>query len=102
MRTEIVWWVSSCGVISAMPVTFEIPEDVLASLPGSTAEVEARLRLELACALYQRELASLGSAARVANVHPFVFGHEVSRRGIARHYGDAEMADDAAYVARRQ
>jgi predicted HTH domain antitoxin len=85
-----------------MPITFDIPEDILGAIPGNAADVEARLRLELACALYQRELASFGSAARVAGMHPFAFGHELTRRGITRHYGEAEMAEDAAYVARHQ
>ena len=85
-----------------MSVTLDIPEDILRAIPGSAGEVQGRLCLELACALYQRELASFGSAARVAGLHPFVFGHELTRRGIARHYGDTEMADDAAYVAGHQ
>ena len=85
-----------------MAVTFDIPEDILASIPGSESEVRARLRLELACGLYQRELASFGSAASVAGVPPFIFGHELMQRGIERHYGDSEVADDAAYVARGQ
>ena len=85
-----------------MGVTFEIPEDILTAIPGSAAEVEARLRLELACGLYQRELASFGSAAQVAGLHPFVFGHELTRHGITRHYGEAELADDAEYVAGHQ
>jgi predicted HTH domain antitoxin len=85
-----------------MSVTLDIPEEILSAMPGNSVEIQNRLRLELACALYQRELASYGSAAGVAGVHPFVFGHELTRRGIARHYGEAEMADDAAYVAGRQ
>ena len=85
-----------------MSVTLDIPEEILSAIPGSADEVRERLRLELACALYQREMASLGSAARLAGLHSFLFGHELTRRGIARHYGEAEMADDAAYVAGRQ
>lgn len=85
-----------------MPVTFDIPEDVLSSIPGSASDVQTRLRLEFACALYQSELASFGSAARVAGLHPFVFGHELTQHGITRHYSEAEMADDAAYVASHQ
>lgn len=85
-----------------MPATFHIPEDILHAIPGSAAEVEARLRREPACSLYQSELASFGSAARVAGLHPFVFGHELTRHGITRHYGEAEMADAAAYVAGRR
>lgn len=85
-----------------MAVTLDIPDDILSAIPGNTIEMQDRLRLELACALYHRELASFASAARVAGVHPFVFGHELTRRGIVRHYGEAEMADDSVYVASRQ
>jgi predicted HTH domain antitoxin len=60
------------------------------------------LRIELACGLYRSELASFASAARVAGLHTFLFGHELTRRGIARHYGEPEMADDEAYVAGHQ
>ena len=85
-----------------MSVTFDIPEDVLGAIPGNASEVEARLRLELACALYRAELASFASAAGVAGMHSFPFGHELTRRGITRHYGETEMADDEAYVAGHQ
>jgi len=84
-----------------MPITFDIPDDVLSAIPGNAADVEARLRIELACALYQHELASFGSASQVA-MHPFTFGHELTVRGITRHYGELELADDSTYVARRQ
>ena len=89
----------SWGYAVTMSITLDIPEEVLSAIPGNTAEVKARLRLELACALYQGELASFGSAAQVAGLHPFVFGHELTRHGIKRHYGEADMADDSAYVA---
>jgi predicted HTH domain antitoxin len=85
-----------------MPLTLEIPDDVLQRIPGSRPDVEARIRLELACALYRAELASFGSAALIAGLHPFLFGHEVSRHGIARHYGEEDMNDDSAYVASRK
>ena len=85
-----------------MPLTLEIPDDILLAIPGSRPDVEARLRLEFACALYKSELASFASAAAIAEVHPFVFGHELSRHGIARHYGEEETRDDQAYVESRR
>jgi len=85
-----------------MAVTFDIPDTVMTSLQGRGGDAEECLRLELACALYQRELASFGSAAEVAGMHPFAFGHELTRRGIPRTCGRAEMTEDAAYVAGRQ
>jgi predicted HTH domain antitoxin len=85
-----------------MPLTLEIPDDILQAIPGSRTDVEARLRIEFACSLYQSELASFGSAARVAGIHPYLFGHELCRHGIPRHYGEEEIHDDAAYVESRQ
>lgn len=85
-----------------MVITLQIPEEVLRAIPGSAADVEAKLRLEFACALYRSELATFGSAAQVAGLPLFVFGHELTRHGIMRHYGEAEMSDDVAYVASHQ
>jgi predicted HTH domain antitoxin len=85
-----------------MGVTFDIPETVMTSLQERGGDVEECLRLELGCALYQRGMVSFGSAAEVAGLHPFAFGHELTRRGIPRVYRSAEMAEDAAYVAGRQ
>lgn len=72
---------------------------VMTSLQERGGDVEECLRLELSCALYQRGMVSFGSAAEMAGMHPFAFGHELTRRGIPRAYGCAEMDEDAAYVA---
>ncbi len=85
-----------------MGVTLDIPDEVLASLQERGGDVGACLLVELACALYQRGMVSFGSAAETAGLHPFAFGHELTRRGIPRTYGNAEMCEDAAYVAGRQ
>jgi len=82
-----------------MSLTIDIPDAVMTALQGRGGDIEECLRVELACALYARELASFGSAAEVAQMHPFSFGHELSRRGIKRIYGEEELADDAAYVS---
>ncbi len=81
-----------------MSLTLEIPEDVMAAMPVPAAERERFLLLELACSLYARDLLSLGRAAALAGLSKFDFGKEVGRRGIARHYTDAELASDLAYA----
>ena len=88
--------------VEAVSVTLTIPDAVLASLQEKEGNVGACLQLELACALYQRGMVSFGSAAEMAGMHPFAFGHELTRRGIPRSYGQAESEEDAAYVAGRQ
>ena len=81
-----------------MSVTLDIPDDVLAALPISEQERNGYLMLEIACALYARDVLSLGRAAELAGVPKITFGHEVGRRGIARHYTDAELEADLAYA----
>lgn len=82
-----------------MTLTLDIPDEALAGLAVPQPEVSGRLRLEMACALYQQELLSFGQCATLAGVHPFVFSHDLAKRGIARHYGEQELLNDAAYVA---
>lgn len=80
-----------------MNVTLDIPDDVLAVLPMPEEDRDSYLLLEMACALYAREVLSLGRAAELAGVPKITFGQEVGRRGIARHYTDAELEADLAY-----
>ena len=84
-----------------MSVTLDIPDDVLAAIPAPAQAREGFLLLEIACALYARDILSLGRAAELAGLPKIAFGQEVGRRGIARHYTDAELEADLAY-ARRQ
>jgi len=65
-------------------------------------EASSRLRLELACAIYQQQLLSFGQAAVLAGLHPFNFGHELTQRGIPRNIGAREIQQDADYVAKLQ
>ena len=81
-----------------MSLTLDIPDDVMAVLPVPEAEREHYLLLEMACALYARDLLSLGRAAELAGVSKIDFGLEVGRRGIPRHYTQAELDDDFAYA----
>ena len=57
-----------------------------------------RLRTELAIALYAQGALSLGKAAELAEMNRINFGEMVGERGIARHYGDAELAQDVSYA----
>ena len=84
-----------------MSVTLDIPDDVLAALPMPEQERKGYLLLEIACALYARDLLSLGRAAELAGMPKITFGQEIGSRGIARHYTDAELEADLAH-GRRQ
>lgn len=81
-----------------MSVTLDIPDEVLAAMPMPEQERKGYLLLEIACALYARDLLSLGKAAELAGVPKIAFGQEIGHRGIARHYTDAELEADLAYA----
>ena len=84
-----------------MIVTLDIPDEILAVLPASPAERGARLLLELAVALYAKGTLSLAQGAELAGLSRTDFGWEVGERGIARHYGAGELAEDLASAGRQ-
>jgi predicted HTH domain antitoxin len=51
----------------------------------------------MSIALYAQGAFSLGKAAELAQMDRMPFGELVGQRGIARHYGDAEFAQDISY-----
>jgi predicted HTH domain antitoxin len=61
-------------------------------------EVAQRLRTELALALYAQGALSLGKASELAEMPRMIFGELAGQRGIVRHYGDAELAQDVSYA----
>lgn len=84
-----------------MQVTLEIPDDIARQLPTVPAERNARLLLELAVALYAKGTLSLAQGAELAGIDRTDFGREVGERGIPRHYGDDDLAEDLAYASRQ-
>jgi len=81
-----------------MTVRLEIPESVAASLRLPPAEIEPRLRAELAIALYGQGILSFGQAAELAGISRYVFASMTGQRGIPRHYTEAELAQDVEYA----
>lgn len=81
-----------------MGVTLNIPDSVVQGLRIPEGEIPQRLRTELALALYAQAALSLGKAAELAEMNRMLFGELAGRRGIPRHYGDAELAQDSSYV----
>lgn len=81
-----------------MGMTLNIPDSVLQGLRIPEGEIAERLRTELAIALYAQGALSLGKAAELAQLDRMPFGELVGQRGVVRHYGDAEFAQDASYA----
>lgn len=59
----------------------------------------AALSLHLAIGLFVSEEATLGQAAETAGISQSEFLHELGKRRIPIHYGDAELAVDLEAVA---
>ncbi len=81
-----------------MSVTLEIPDDVSQAMRVPPPELEARLLLELAAALYAQQVLSLGKAAQLAGLTRFEMNSVLARRGVPMHYSAQELAEDLAYA----
>jgi predicted HTH domain antitoxin len=81
-----------------MNVTLEIPDDVSQAMRVPPPELEARLRLELATALYAQQVLSLGKTAQLAGLTRFEMNSVLARRGLPMHYSAQELAEDLAYA----
>lgn len=81
-----------------MGVTLRISDSIVQSLRLPEEEIPARLRTELAIALYSQGALSIGKAAELAELSRFLFGELIARRGIPRHYGDEDLAQDSSYA----
>ena len=76
----------------------EIPASVAGGIQLPEAEVEKRLRLELAAALYAQGILSFGKAAELAGMTRYRFADLIGERGIPRHYTEHELAQDLEHA----
>ena len=76
----------------------EIPVDVLNSVRLPPNEIEQELRTELALALYQRGVLSLGKARLLAQITHWEFDELLGARKIERHYTHADLTEDLQYA----
>lgn len=81
-----------------MKLTLEIPGEVLEAMKLPRGEVEKELRKELALALYQRGVLSLGKARALAQMTRWEFEELLGQRGILRHYTEADLEEDIRYA----
>ena len=81
-----------------MSMTLEVPDEIQRAMRVREPERQTRLVIELACALYQREILSFGKAAELSRMSQFRFGQALVERRIARLYSDEDIAEDSAYA----
>jgi len=84
-----------------MSIQIEIPEDVRTALRLPPDEVDQRVRVELAVALYERKILGFGKARQLAQMTAWEFNELLGRRGVLRHYSEAEMEEDLSFAGSR-
>ena len=77
-------------------VVIEVPE----GLRVPFGELEERLRIELALRLYEKGIATLGQARRMAGLSKWDFLELLAKEGIPIRYGGEELKEDLE-VAKR-
>jgi len=80
-----------------MSVTLQIPDEVSQAMRVPPAELEQRLRLELAVSLYAQQILGLGKAAELAGLRRWQLNAVLAERHVPMHYTEADLADDLAY-----
>jgi predicted HTH domain antitoxin len=78
-------------------LTLEIPSSVLEGAKLPEKELEDEFRKELALALYQRGVLSLGKARLLARMSRWQFEELLGKRRIARHYTVEDLQEDINY-----
>jgi len=77
-------------------IVIEVPE----SLRIPPGDLEERLRIELALRLYEKGIASLEQARRIAGLSKWDFLELLAREGIPIHYGEEELREDLQTIRR--
>lgn len=83
--------------MKAMGISVQIPAEILGAVKLPPQEVEYEFRKELALALYQRGVLSLGKARLLAQMTRWEFEDLLGRREILRHYTDKDLDEDIQY-----
>lgn len=81
-----------------MVLQLDIPESVAATIKLPEREVEPRIRIELAIALYAQDMLSFGKAVELANTSRYDLGQLLTRREIPRHYTVEDLELDIKYA----
>lgn len=77
-----------------MAITPSIPDDVVAAIKWPRKQLDQQLAIEMAFALYERGLVSMGIARRLAGLDKWTFLEGLAERQIERHYGEYELEED--------
>ncbi len=79
-------------------VVIVIPRDLADSLRIPPEEAPSRLRIKLVLRLYEKGIATLSQARRIAELSLWEFLDLVERGRISRHYDDEEALEDLEMI----
>ncbi len=96
-RFVLVRYVKMGGKTGFMTYHLEIPASIASSLKLPPSEIQPRLRIELAIALYGQGILSFGKASELAELSRFAFADFIAQRNIPRHYTEDELLQDISY-----
>ena len=83
-----------------MAVTLHIPDSITTGLRLPEGEIEARLRLELALALYGQGILSFGKAAELVGADRARLAEQLTNRSYSEALRPEELAEHLSYAAR--
>lgn len=86
------------AVSRSKDVQLSIPRSVADALALPEGRKKEELQRELAVSLYREDMLSFGKARELAGMSKQEFGQLLGDRGIERHYGPKELAEDLRYA----
>ena len=78
--------------------SIDLPSDVLDAIAAPPEDRELIVRQELAVSLYREGYLSFGKARELAGLSKAAFHRLLGDREVQRHYTEADLALDVAYV----
>lgn len=81
-----------------MSLILAIPDDIIEVIKIPKKHMEKELKKELAFLLYEREMATMGVARRLAQISKWEFIEGLQEKGIKRHYSEKEFEEDIKYA----
>jgi predicted HTH domain antitoxin len=86
------------AVSRSKDVRLSIPRSVADALALPEGRKKEELQRELAVSLYREDMLSFGKARELAGMSKQEFGQLLGDRGVERHYGPGELAEDLRYA----
>jgi predicted HTH domain antitoxin len=86
-----------CGYDAGMKIEVDFP-DITDSAAATEPDLGRKIMVEMACVLYQKEIASFGQARRMTGLDVIEFQGELRKRGIYLNYTSDMLAQDLAYA----